>query len=223
MSTTTPPPPLGPLEIWNVLLDQAREDDAFEAAVAATAALTDAEVEAELRLAGLPMAEVERAALAPLADLAPMSFVSDLAVQPVQAVAQVVPRPRLERPKRRRPAAFWLAAAATTATTVTVGGSVLYATLHAPPPQTLPQPAPVPSPSTPAPVVPAPTDRVAAGDLRARARRALAMGYESQCLDLLDQAKILDPDGDEAPDVVALRQRATSPEEPLPPKPSRLK
>lgn len=219
MSTTQ----LGPLVVWNVLLEQAREDDAFEALAAATDALTDAQVKAELRDAGFQLAEVERAALAPLAETAPMSFVSDLAMQPAQAVAQVAPRPRLERPKRRRPAAFWLAAAATTASAVSVGGSVLYATLHAPPPPTLPQPAPGPSLSAPAPVVPAPPDRVAARDLRARARDALAKGYQGQCLDLLDEAKILDPDGDLAPDVVALRQKASAPEEPLPPKPSRLK
>lgn len=215
MSTTQ----LGPLEVWNVLLDQAREDDAFEAAAAATDALTDAQIEAELRLAGFQMTEVHRDVLAALEEHDPIPS----ALEPVQAVAQVAPLPAvasIDRPRRRRPAVFWLAAAATTAT---VGGGVLYATLHAPSqpsPPSLPEPAPVPSPSTPAPVIPAPPDLVAARDLRARARDALAMGYSTQCLDLLDEAKVIDPEGDQTPDVVALRRRATSPHSPVPPKPS---
>jgi hypothetical protein len=202
---------LGPVAIWNVLLDQAREDDAFEAIVSATDALSDEQVEAELHLAGVPLAELHAAALASLGESAPA-----LPDQPVQAVAQVVRLPSIEKPKRRRPAVFWLAAAATTATAF---GGVLYATLHSPS-QPAPEPAPVPSPSSPAPVVSAPPDLVAARDLRARARDALAMGYATQCLDLLDQAKSIDPAGDAAPDIVALRRKASVPEKTRPLKPS---
>jgi hypothetical protein len=207
-------PQLSSVEIWNVLLEQAAEDDAFEAAAAATDALTDAQVEEELRLAGFDVAELNDAALSVLAEAAPAQ-----PLEPVQAVAQVVPLPSLEKaPKRRRPAVFWLAAAAA-ATTATVGGGVLYATLHAPsrPSPPAPEPTVAPTPSTPAPVVPAPPDLVAARDLRARARDALAMGYATQCLDLLDQAKAIDPAGDQAADVVALRQRAKAPPGPLKP------
>jgi hypothetical protein len=111
---------------------------------------------------------------------------------------------------------LWLAAAATTAT---VGGGVLYATLHAPSQPSPPSPGPTvaPPPSAPAPVVPPPPDLVAARDLRARARDALAMGFATRCLDLLDEAKAIDPAGDEAADVVALRKRATRPPGPLKP------
>ena len=208
--------PLSALEIWNVLLDQAREDDAFEAAVAATDALSDEQIADELRLAGVPLAEVQRAALDALADLGPVVPASDHATQPVQAVAQVVALPSIDRPKRRRPAVFWLAAAATTAT---VGGGVLYATLRSPsePSPATPEPSVAPPPSTSAPVVPPPANLVAARDLRARAREALATGYAIRCIELLDQAKDLDPAGDRAADVVALRQRATVPPGPLKP------
>jgi hypothetical protein len=205
--------PLSSLEIWNVLLDQAREDDAFEAVVAATDALSDEQVADELRLAGFQMAEVQRAALAPLAELGLLPPASEPAMQPVQAVAQVVPLPSIDRSKRRRPAVLWLAAAATTAT---VGGGVLYATLHAPsqPSPIVPEPTVAPPPSTSAPVVPPPPDLVAARDLRARASDALAIGDAAQCLELLDQAKTIDPAGDEAADVAALRRRAMSPKGP---------
>jgi hypothetical protein len=210
---TAPATPASAVEIWSVLLEQAAEDDAFEAAARATDALTDAQVADELRLAGFDVAELHDAALALLAGSAPPHN-----PEPVQAVAQVVALPSLDgldSTRRRRPAVLWLAAAATTAT---VGGGLLYATLHSPSPPA-PVPAPSPPPSAPAPVVSAPPDLVAARDLRARARDALAMGYATQCLDLLDQAKAIDPAGDEAADVAALRRQATAPTVPVSPKP----
>jgi hypothetical protein len=48
------------------------------------------------------------------------------------------------------------------------------------------------------------------------------MGYATQCLDLLDEAKAIDPAGDQAADVAALRRQATAPTVPVSPKP-RLK
>jgi hypothetical protein len=52
---------------------------------------------------------------------------------------------------------------------------------------------------------PAPSD---AAELRGRARAALDAGRPQECLDLLDEAKAKDPEGDSAPDVVRLRKEA---------------
>jgi hypothetical protein len=63
-------------------------------------------------------------------------------------------------------------------------------------------------------------DLVAAADLRARAREALAKGRGASALDLLDQARALDPAGDTAPEVAALRVKAKAAEAPAPKPPS---
>jgi hypothetical protein len=196
---------LGPIEIWRVLEDQRGEDDIVEAAEQDAASMSDEQLDEALRLAGFQVADVERAARSarPVAVLG--------AGAPAQAVPQYVVAPMFDRPRRRAPV-LWLAAAATT---VTVGAGVLYATLR-PSPEPAPQPAITPTPATPSTPAPSP-DLVAAADLRARASDALAMGYAARCLDMLDEAKAIDPAGDTAPAIIDLRRKATTTPEPKAP------
>jgi hypothetical protein len=110
----------------------------------------------------------------------------------------------MEAPRRRgpRPAVLWLAAAATFA----VAGGAVYATLHrSPEPVAKGHP---PEPSTPAPVVPSADDLVVAADLRGKAAVACDAKQWSVCLAELDEARAVDPGGDDASTVKSLRDKA---------------
>ncbi len=227
---------LGPQAIWDVLEAQAREDDELDAAIDAVAAMSDAELDAELQRGGFDVAQLAGTARALREDAAgaaetagdpetesasasASATASESGPETVaEAVEQVAPAPRSERVRRRRPptAVLWLAAAATAATV----GAGLYAALHRAP-DAVPEPAPPAPPSPPSPVPsPAPSmpgpDLVAARELRARAVDAFALGDAPECLELLDRARELDPAGDTAPEVVALRRQATAPKTPAP-------
>jgi hypothetical protein len=203
---------LTPEQIMAVLEQQAREDAAVEAEIQAVAALTDAQLDEELRRAGLDLADLEAQAEA--------LFQEGQAQPPVQAVAQDTARALADRPRRRRPAAVavWLAAGAAAAT---AGGALLYSLTHR-----QPEAHPVPEPSTPAPSpspssAPLPTNLVATtpAELRAAAATALDQGRPEECLRLLDSAKQGDPAGDATPEIKNLRDRAASAVGPKPPKP----
>jgi hypothetical protein len=218
-----------PGDIWKQLVDEAAEDEIERAA-----SVSVEEAERELAAAGFDLAAERAKASAFLDGLAGGSLaeretarededdgasraVADVPApaQAVAAVEQVAPPPVVVRRNRRRqrPVVLWLAAAAT----VTVGGGALYAALHsepeppAPPAPTIPPPTPAPVPS-PAPVPPVASiaqDLVAATDRRRQAAAACAAEQWSLCLALLGEARALDPGGDDAPSVRAMRRRAT--------------
>ncbi|HEX8796005.1 MAG TPA: hypothetical protein VF765_33880 [Polyangiaceae bacterium] len=195
-----------PAEILAVLEDQAREDEAVEAQMNALAAMSDAQLDDHLRGLGLDPAQLEREALAMFVD-APGESRGSLP-SAVQAVPQEAPRAFAAEPRRRRrplTVALWLAAGAAAATG---GGALVYSLTHPSPEQPAP-PAPSPPP-TEAPSVPLPPAPVAMtpADERIAAAAAFAQGKPRECLRLLDHAKEVDPAGDAAPDIRALRDRA---------------
>jgi hypothetical protein len=58
--------------------------------------------------------------------------------------------------------------------------------------------------------------RVRAHALRGEATEPCLAGERARCLELLDEAKTLDPAGDEAPEVQDLRRRVATPPSPQP-------
>ncbi len=182
-----------PQQVWQGLLDEA-----FEAEFASLEAMTDAQIEAELAGAGFDVAE-ERAKAE--------RFLDDLTAAQPAPVQAVAPGPPVElAPRRRRPrTTLFLLAAATTAA---AAGGLAYSALHHPtPPSPSPEPSPAPSPSAPAPPPPSP-ELVAAAELRQKAIAACDAEQWTTCLADLDQARALDPAGDDAPDVKAMREQA---------------
>ena len=106
------------------------------------------------------------------------------------------------RRKASRARVVWLAAAAFLAV---VGGTV-YEELH--PEDFAGHPPPTPTGS--APVVPSATDLAAAAELRHKAAAACDAKQWSVCLAALDEARAVDPGGDEAVAVKALREKAVA-------------
>jgi len=198
--------PRTPEQILAILEEQAREDEAVEAQMRALAAMSDAQLDDHLRGLGLDPAQLEREALAMFVE-APAEARSSLP-SAVQAVPQQAGKPFARETRRRRPltVALWLAAGAAAAT---AGGALVYSLTHPGPEQPAPpapSPSPTESPSAPAPS-PAPVAMTPA-DERIAAAATLAQGKPAECLRLLDHAKEVDPAGDAAPDVKALRDRA---------------
>jgi hypothetical protein len=197
-------PQLGPIEILEELTRQMREDAAVEGEMQAIAAMSDAELDAELRSYELDPAQLETQALAIHEAGGPPAAAIG---RPVKAVPLHAPRPLAEGSRRRRPVAVavWIAAAAAAAATT---GGLIYTWMHPPQEQPLPAP-PAPSPSTmPAPSVPPDLVAFTPADLRKNAADALERGQAGLCLRLLDDAKQADPAGDATPEVTALRTRA---------------
>jgi len=176
---------LSPAELWKVLQEQADEDTWLEQQTREVAAMSDAALDDELRRAGYDLDDVTKQASALY-----------LKIAPAEAPSAVVPpaAPRVERAGRRRPVAAWVAAAASAA--AVTGGLVYTALQEGLPAHGRPDAAPSAPPS------------IAAADLRARAAAALDQGRPDECVRLLDDARKLDPEGDTAPDVVRLRERA---------------
>jgi hypothetical protein len=182
------------------------EESAFDEELDRVTAMTPEQRRAELEGAGFDLSELhaEADAWAARMEQEPEAPAPEAPPVAVAAVAQVpVPR-RPEREVRRRPAPVlvWLAAAVA----VTVAGGALYAALHPTPGPTI---APLPpAPPTPAPIPSAVPDLVAAVELRRLAAAACDAQRWGECLVLLDQAAAVDPDGDDAPPVRSLRDRA---------------
>jgi hypothetical protein len=194
---------LSPIQILEELTRQMREDQHAMAEMQAIAAMSDADLDAELRSYELDPAQLETQALAIYEAGAP----GTASGTPVQAVPLHAPLRLADVPRRRRPVAVavWLAAAAVTAT----AGGLIYTMLHRAPEQPSPTP-PAPSPST-TPLPPNPMDRIAKltpAQQRRNAAAALDRGVPLMCLRLLDDARDADPAGDTTPEVKALRQRA---------------
>jgi hypothetical protein len=187
----------GPEAIWSVLEQQSREDEAAEAQVHAIAAMSDAELDAELRSCGLDPAALEAQALT----LSKVAGAGDDAVQAVDAHEP----PALSRPaRRRRPVAVavWLAAGAAA---VTAGGALIYSMVREHPPD---QPAPPPSSPVPAPSPAPELVAMTPAQERTAAADALSHGNAAECLRLLDDARVNDPEGDKPAAIQKLRADA---------------
>jgi len=157
-------------------------DDAIDDA----ATVSVAQAEAELTAAGFDVAAERAKATA---------FLDALASEASSPTAKQTPPGPTERTRRKGPRArvVWLAAAASLAA---IGGT-LYATL---------QPELVGS--APPPTVPSAADLALAAELRRKAADACDAKQWSVCLARLDDARAVDPDGDDAPAVKTLRKQA---------------
>jgi hypothetical protein len=188
-------------EVWARMVEQAAEDVAWRHAIDEVAAMSDEQLDAELRGVELDPKELEREAVALFIRPPPEG-----GGQPVGE--NVFQRP--VTPQRRRPLAMavWLVAAAV----ATAGaGGLLYTWLHHPSEQPAPPPPPAPSPE---PLPPPPVDSslpiatMTPAELRAKAKAAFDDHRPDDCLKLLDDAKRVDPAGDATPEMKTLRQRA---------------
>jgi len=198
---------LTPIQILEELTRQMREDQSVDAEMQAIAAMSDAELDAELRSYELDPAQLEAQALAIYEAGGAHGTANG---SPVQAVPLHAPLRTADVPRRKRPVAVavWLAAAAVTAT---AAGGLIYTMTHPSPEH--PSPAPPPpspsaSPSTPEPPLPPDLVAVAPAEERKNAAALLASGDPRMCLRLLDDARQRDPAGDTTPEVQALRMRA---------------
>ena len=177
-------------DLWRELVDEAGEDEIERAA-----SVSVAEAEAELAAAGFDVA-AERAKAS--------AFVDALGSGAASSTSRETAPRAAEPPRRKRPraAVVWLAAAAAFA----VAGGALYVTLH-PSPERVAHPPPK-APSSPAPVVPSGDPLAVAAELRRKAAAACDVKQWSVCLAELDEARAVDPDGDAAPTVKSLREKA---------------
>jgi hypothetical protein len=177
-------------DLWRELVDEAGEDEIDRAA-----AVSVAEAEAELTAAGFDVA-AERAKASAFVDALGSGVSSSTS-------KETAPRaPEVTRRKGPRAAVMWLAAAATFA----VAGGALYETLR-PSPEPVAHPPP-PTPSSSAPVAPSADDLAVAAELRHKAGAACDAKKWSACLAELDEARAVDPDGDDALTVKSLREKA---------------
>ena len=175
-------------DLWKELTDEAGEDEIDRAA-----GVSVAEAEADLKAAGFDVA-AERAKAGAFLDAMASGASSSKSEEAAPRVAEA------SRRKGTRPAVLWLAAA-----TFVLAGGALYATLQSPPPVSHPPP---PEPSTPAPSVSSADDLSVAAELRRTAAAACDAKQWSVCLAELDEARAVDPDGDDALTVKSLREKA---------------
>jgi len=177
-------------DLWKELVDEAGDDEIDRAATVSVA-----QAEAELAAASFDVA-AERANAG--------AFVGALgggvSSAPARETAPRAPEPTLRKARRAR--VLWLAAAASFAV---VGGGALYAALQSPPPVGH---APPPTPPGSAPVVPPADDLAVAADLRRKAAAACDAKQWSVCLADLDDARAVDPGGDDGAVVKLLRDKA---------------
>jgi hypothetical protein len=171
-------------DLWRELVD-----DAIDRA----ATVSVAQAEAELKAAGFDVA-AERAKASAFLDAlgseASSPAAKETALRPTEGTRRKGPRARV----------VWLAAAASLAA---IGGT-LYARLQ----PELVGSAPPPTSSRPAPIVPSATDLAAAANLRRTAADACDAKQWSVCLAKLDDARAVDPGGDDALAVKTLREKA---------------
>jgi hypothetical protein len=177
-------------DLWRELVDEAGEEEIDRAATVSVA-----QAEAELKAAGFDVA-AERAKASAFVE----ALGSGVSSSPASETAPRAPEPTLRKGRRAR--VLWLAAAASFA--VVLGGA-MWATLQAPPPVGH---APPPTPSGSGRVVPSADDLVVAAELRRKAAAACEAKQWSVCLADLDDARAVDPEGDDVPAVKMLRDEA---------------
>lgn len=202
-------------ELWDKLVDEAGEE-----LVERAASVSAEQATKELAAAGFDVKAEEAEAEAFLKDLASGALEKRAAEKaeakaekpeaktekkaesaPVTApdtsgTREKAPAPgKVERiePRKRQPLPAWLMAAAAG---VIAGGGVVYSAMG---------PTGV---SKPPPPGPSAADLAAATDLRREATAACDASKWAECLADLDQARALDPDGDEGAPVKAMRDRA---------------
>jgi hypothetical protein len=183
-------------DLWRELVDEAGEAEIDRAA-----SVSVAEAEAELKAAGFDIA-AERAKANAFVD-APRGEAAS--VTPKEATPPdpkaAPPDPETTRRKRPRPVVVWLAAAAA----VAAAGGALYALDSGPDRVGTPPPPPTPTRRAP---VPSADPLAVATELRRKAAAACDAKQWSACLAALDEARAVDPEGDGAPAVKALREKA---------------
>ena len=188
------PKPLSPAETMRAVGRESAED-----AVDEVMSLTPAEVDDELRKAGVDPAEAERRATAAIeAALASVAGAAE------PARGNVAPRvePVAHRPARRWYAlGAWAAAAATLVALGAMHRGTLVAFFRGAEPI---GPDIEPPSSVAAPTEPSPADKALA--LRTAAFAACEKGRWDACEEHLDDANAFDPAGDTAPEVVAARR-----------------
>ncbi|HEY1692769.1 MAG TPA: hypothetical protein VGG39_11440 [Polyangiaceae bacterium] len=191
-------PQLEPHEVWAVVEAQADEDAAHDAEMRAIAAMSDADLEAELRKLGVDPDEVAGWAEAARDTSEARDERATSAGLTVPTGGPGIVADRAKDSARRRRLVLALAAAGAAA----AAGGYVYGTR-----QPEPSPPVVPTVPTatvqPAPTSTAPRDAVAAAALRKRASAACDAKQWRECLALLDEAAEKDPAGDDASDVQA--------------------
>ena len=190
-------------EIWEELVLEAGEDE-----IEAACRMTDEEVEAYLAANGFDVAEEKRKAeafltalggRAPAREASPVVQASDPVSERDQRLGRDTRRTRPPERRKLGSSAGWVATVATAALGVTAATSVVLAT---------PNGHGDIQPDRPAPpqVSPAAAE---ARELRERARGKLDEWLPADCLELLDEAATKDPQGDQSPEVVEMRNTAT--------------
>jgi hypothetical protein len=181
-------------DLWEELVDEAGEDEIDRAA-----SVSVAQAEAELKAAGFDVA-AERAKASALLDALQSGAPEEVtkvkeAGNALEAPQATPPRSRSAEEKRRtraRPPVAWLAAAAMLGV---AAGAALDAGLR--PPELVGRPAP-----------PSAAALSAAADLRRQAAAACDTKQWTVCLADLDEARAVDPAGDDTPTVKTLRDKA---------------
>jgi hypothetical protein len=182
-------------DLWRELVDEAGEAEIDRAA-----SVSVADAEAELKAAGFDVA-AERAKANSFIDAPRGEAASATPKETPPAPKATPPTPETPRRKRPRPVVAWLTAAATLA----AAGGALYALDSEP--DHVGSPPPLPTPTRPAPV-PSADPLAVATELRRKAAAACDAKQWSACLAALDEARAVDPEGDGAPAVKALREKA---------------
>ena len=194
-------------ELWKQLVAEVGDEEVERAA-----SVTVAEAEAELKAAGFDVAAERAKAEAFLValekgtlDTARHDTPSDVPPEGSPAIARDAPPRRARREDRRRPPSVVVLLG--TAVVAAAAGAAIYASTHEPP-ETI---APAPPPST-APFVPSipPPDLAAAAEQRRVAAADCDAQQWAECLAYLEQARAIDPAGDDSPAVKKLRDKAVA-------------
>jgi hypothetical protein len=184
-------------DLWRELVDEAGEAEIDRAA-----SVSVADAEAELKAAGFDV-PAERAKATAFIDAPGGEAASATPDETPPAPKATPPAPETPRRKRPRPVVVWLAAAAT----LVAAGAALYAL--DPGPDRVGSPPPPPTPTRPAPV-PSADPLAVATELRRKAAAACDAKQWRACVAALDEARAIDPGGDGAPAVKALRAKAAA-------------
>jgi hypothetical protein len=180
-------------ELWKQLVAEVGDEEVERAAN-----VTVAEAEAELRAAGFDVA-AERAKAE--------AFLDTLDAPPKAATIARDAPPRSARRERRTgvPSTVVLIG---TAVVAAAAGAALYASTHEPP-ETI---APAPPPTSTTPFVPSipPPDLAAAAEQRRLAAADCDAQQWAECLGYLEQARAIDPAGDDTRAVKKLRDKAVA-------------